>query len=262
MMTALPRYRPRVEFEQIATPVALLALAVVWESAGRLSGALFFPPLSEIVAAWLRLIASGELPEASVVSIQTLLIGYTAALLIGVLVGWAMGLFRPVEHLLDLYVNTFMAAPNIALVPLIALFIGLDIQARAFVVFLFAFFPIVLTSEAAVRSVDKSLLEMGQSFGLGWWGQLWRIILPAALPAMIGGARLAFIRAIGGVIGAEIFLASAGLGRLMHRYGTAFQPAELFAIVLTVVAAAILTGGIFSIVHRRIGGWQRGMRLE
>lgn len=261
-MTALPRIRPRVRFEQIATPVALLALAIVWETAGQLSGALFFPPLSDIVAAWFRLMSSGELPEASVVSIQTLAIGYAVAFVLGVIVGWAMGLFRPVEYVLDLYVNTFMAAPNIALIPLIALFIGLDIQARAFVVFLFAFFPIVLTSEASVRSVDRGLLEMGRSFGLGWWGRLWRIIVPAAMPAVIGGARLAFIRAIGAVVGAEIFLASAGLGRLMHRYGTAFQPAELFSIVLTVVAAAILMGGVFSFVQRRVGGWQRGMRIE
>jgi NitT/TauT family transport system permease protein len=261
-MTAVARARTRISFERIATPVALLALAIVWETAGQLSGALFFPPLSEILAAWLRLVGSGELAEASVVSIQTLFMGYAAALLLGVITGWLMGLFRPVEHLLDLYVNTFMAAPNIALIPLIALFIGLDIQARAFVVFLFAYFPIVLTSEAAVRSVDKGLLEMGRAFGLSWGGRLWRIILPAALPAMIGGARLAFIRAIGAVVGAEIFLASAGLGRLMHRYGTAFQPAELFSIVFTIIAAAILMGAFFSLAQRRIGGWQRGMRLE
>jgi NitT/TauT family transport system permease protein len=252
----------RVKFEQVATPVALLALAVVWETAGQLSGALFFPPLTEIVSAWFRLVASGELPEASVVSIQTLAMGFGVALVLGVIVGWAMGLFRTVEYVLDLYVNTFMAAPNIALIPLIALFIGLGIQARAFVVFLFAFFPVVLTSEAAVRSVDASLLEMGRSFGMGWWARLTRIILPAALPAVIGGARLAFIRAIGAVIGAEIFLASAGLGRLMHTYGTAFRPPELFSIVLSVVAAAILIGSLFSLVQRRVGRWQRGLTLE
>lgn len=261
-MLTIPHIRPRVEFERIATPVALLALAVVWETAGRLSGALFFPPLTQILDAWFGLIARGELQEASVVSIQTLIIGFVAALVLGVLTGWAMGLFRRVEHLLDLYVNTFMAAPNIALIPLIALFIGLGIQARAFVVFLFAFFPIVLTAEAAVRSVDPSLLEMGRSLGMGWWARLRRIIIPAAVPAVIGGARLAFIRAIGAVIGAEIFLASAGLGRLMHQYGTAFRPAELFSIVFTVVAAAILVGSLFSVVQRRVGRWQRGLMVE
>jgi NitT/TauT family transport system permease protein len=261
-MVAAVRSTSRLRFEQIATPFALLALAVVWEVAGQISGALFFPPLTEILRAWLGLVTSGELLEASVVSVQTLVLGYVAALVLGAFIGMAMGLFRPVEHLLDLYVNTFMAAPNIALIPLIALFIGLDIQARAFVVFLFAFFPIVLTSEAAIRSVEPSFIEMGRSFGMNWGSRLRRVILPSALPAIIGGARLAFIRAVGAVIGAEIFLASAGLGRLMHQYGTAFRPAELFSIVFTVVAAAILFGGLFSVVQRRVGRWQRGMHAE
>lgn len=248
--------------ERLTGPAALVGLAIAWEVAGRLSDALFFPALSEIVAAWLRLVASGELVEASQVSLLTLVLGYTAGVVLGLIVGSAMGLFSPVRHLLELYVNTFMAAPLIALLPLIALFIGLGLEARSFVVFLFAFFPVVLSSEAAIRSVDPSLVEMGRSFGMSWTKRLFLIVTPGAFPAILAGAHLALVRAIGGVVAAEIFLASAGLGRLMFFYGQSFRPAELFAVILTVVVVAVIVGGGLGVVVRRVGRWQHGLHVE
>jgi ABC-type nitrate/sulfonate/bicarbonate transport system permease component len=215
-----------------------------------------------VAFAWWQLASSGELLQAGLVSFQTALTGFVVGFVVGVAVGTAMGLWKPIRYLLDVHLDTFNSAPAVALIPLIALTIGLGFTARAFVVVLFAFFPVVLAVDAAVGSTDRTLLEMGRSFGMSRFEQFRLIIWPSALPAVIGGARIGLIRAIGGVVAAEIFLSSVGLGRLMHIYGTKFRPAELFAIIFTIVTVALLAGAGMERIRRRLGHWQQGFAVE
>ena len=124
--------------------LSVLSLAILWELVGRTMDSTLIPPLSHIAAAWWKLLSSGKLLANLGMSLTTLAIGYLLAVLVGVVLGLLMGRFRAVEHFLDLYVNALMSAPTTAIVPVLILWLGLGVESRIAVVFLFAIFVIII----------------------------------------------------------------------------------------------------------------------
>jgi NitT/TauT family transport system permease protein len=242
--------------------VALIVLIIAWEIAGRVSDALFFPPMSGIVVAWWKIVLSGEMSNAMTASLQALGVGFGLAVLLGVAIGTGMGLSKTFKYLVDIYVNTLMAAPLIALIPIIAVLLGLDVWARAAVVFLFSFFVITLNAEAGMKATSSELVEMGHSFGLSRWRIFLVVILPAALPALMAGLRLGIIRAVKGMVTAELFMSLIGLGALVDRYGKQFKAEELFAVLLTIIAVSMIAGAAIHQLDRRLTRWQQGIARE
>jgi NitT/TauT family transport system permease protein len=110
--------------------LSILSLAILWEVAGRTLDSTLIPPLSQIGAAWWKLLSSGKLLSNLTVSLATLAAGFFLAVLIGIVIGVLMGRFRAVEHFLDLYVNALMSAPSTAFVPVLILWFGLGIESR------------------------------------------------------------------------------------------------------------------------------------
>lgn len=243
-------------------PIAVLAGLIIWEIAGRYIDPLMFAPPSAVAGAWVELVASGELPTAASASLLALAIGFGSAVVVGLVVGTLMALNKPAKYVLDPYVNTLMAAPTIALLPIIVLGFGLELRGRAVIIFVFALWPIIINTEAGMSSVKAQYLEMGRSFGLSSRQVLLEVRLRSALPAIMVGLRVALIRAISGLVVAELFLALTGIGFLLRVYGTSFQTPELFALIATVVIAAMLASGILNHFARRFSTWQQGMRWE
>ena len=254
--------RSKALIDRFSTPLALVAGVIIWEVLGRISNAVFFAPFSEAVRALWRLALSGELTNAVATSLQSLLIGFTVAAVLGLSIGIAMGLSDTVRHTLDVYINTLMAAPLIALIPIIAIFVGLDVAGRAAVVFLFSFFVITVNAEAGVKTTDPDLMEMAQAFCLGRRRIFLSVILPGALPAILAGLRLGMVQGVKGMVTAEIFMAMTGLGALLDYYGSQFKAAELFAVLLVVVAISMLVSSGFMLLSRRLTRWQTGIALE
>jgi NitT/TauT family transport system permease protein len=205
---------------------------------------------------------SGELTDAATTSLQSLLIGFTVAAVLGLSIGIAMGLSDTVRHTLDVYINTLMAAPLIALIPIIAIFVGLDVAGRAAIVFLFSFFVITVNAEAGVKTTDPDLIEMAQSFCLSRRRIFLAVILPGAMPAILAGVRLGLVQGVKGMVTAEIFMAITGLGALLDYYGSQFKAAELFAVLLVVVGISMLVSSGFMLLSRRLTRWQTGIALE
>ena len=254
--------RSKALVERFSTPLALVAGVIIWEVLGRISNAVFFAPFSEAVRALWRLALSGELTDAVTTSLQSLLIGFTVAAVLGLSIGIAMGLSDTVRYTLDVYINTLMAAPLIALIPIIAIFVGLDVAGRAAVVFLFSFFVITVNAEAGVKTTDPDLMEMAQAFCLSRRRIFLSVILPGALPAILAGLRLGMVQGVKGMVTAEIFMAMTGLGALLDYYGSQFKAAELFAVLLVVVAISMLVSSGFMLLSRRLTRWQTGIALE
>lgn len=259
----LPRVnRSKALLERYSTPLALVAGVIIWEVLGRTTEAVFFAPFSEVVKALGGLVLSGQLIRAATTSLQSLLVGFTVAAVLGLSIGIAMGLSDTVRHSLDLYINTFMAAPLIALIPIIAIFIGLDTGGRAAIVFLFSFFVITVNAEAGVKGTDPDLIEMAQSFCLSRRKIFMDVILPGAMPAILAGLRLGLVQGVKGMVTAEIFMAMTGLGALLDYYGSQFKAAELFAVLLVVVAISMVVSSGFVVLNRRLTRWQTGIAVE
>jgi NitT/TauT family transport system permease protein len=181
-----------------ANTASVVSLALLWEISGRIMDSTLIPPLSHIAVAWWKLLSSGKLLSNIGLSLTTLAIGFLLAALCGVVLGLLMGRFRAVEHFLDLYVNALMSAPTTAFVPVLILWFGLGIESRIAVVFLFAVFVIIINTMTGVKQVDGVLVEMARSFGAKEREVFFKIILPAALPAIMAGVRLGMGRAVKG----------------------------------------------------------------
>jgi NitT/TauT family transport system permease protein len=242
--------------------LSILSLAILWEVAGRTLDSVLIPPLSQIGAAWWKLLSSGKLLSNLSMSLITLVAGFFLAALVGIVVGLLMGRFRAVEHFLDLYVNSLMSAPATAFVPVLILWFGLGVQSRIAVVFLFAVFVIIINTMTGVKQVDIVFVEMARSFGAKEREVFFKILLPAALPAIMAGVRLGMGRAVKGMVTAEMLLTLTGIGGMIMQYGSSFATDSLFAVILTILMLAMFTMKLVQWLDQRLTGWKVEIAIE
>jgi NitT/TauT family transport system permease protein len=220
------------------------------------------PPLSKIGSAWIRLLISGKLLQNLYLSLGTLAAGFFLAVVVGIFVGLLMGRFREVEHFLDLYINALMSAPTTAFVPVLIMWFGLGVESRIAVVFLFSFFVIVINTLTGVKQVDRIWLEMARSFGAKEREIFFKVMLPAAMPAIMAGVRLGMGRAVKGMVTAEMLLTLTGIGAMVMQYGSAFATDALFAVILTILGVAMITMKLVQWLDQRLTGWKVEIAIE
>jgi ABC-type nitrate/sulfonate/bicarbonate transport system permease component len=237
--------------------LSVAALLTVWELVGPHIDPIFFTyPTAIAKAAW-EMTASGELPKYALESMQILLYGMIIAVGVGIPLGVVMARFRKVDWLLDTYVNALYATPTVALVPLIVLWFGIRMEAKVFVVFLFAVFPVLINTYQGVKKVDQGFLEVARSFRSSEW-QMWRdVLLPWAVPYITAGIRLAIGRALVGMIIAEFYTAMSGLGYMIVRYAHIFKMDHTFVPVILLMFLGVTLTAALKYVERRIAPWNR-----
>ncbi len=244
-------------------PVAVFSLAVgliFWEVAGRWAGLRFLPPVSNVLRAAEQLIASGQIVPPLLTSLLSLLVGYGAAVICGLALGVLMGRYRAVEYLFDLYIHIFLAAPKIALVPVLYALFGLSRLVQVAVIFLSAFFIIVINTMRAIQTVEPTYIEMARAFGAKEHQLFYKVLLPGALPLTMAGLRLAMGNAVKGMITGEMFITMFGLGALLRAYGTRFDAEKVFAILLVVIGVGLLCSYGVHIIERRLTYWMEPTR--
>ena len=236
--------------------VALLPLLVLWEAVGRADLALFVPPLSRVLAVWWKLARDGTLWKAMATSLLALLEGYGLALLVGAPLGVLMGRYRAVQYVFDPYVNTLSSAPLSALVPVLIAIFGVRETVVTATVFLFAVFVVLVNTMTGVKGADRSVLEMARSFGATELQLYRKILLPAALPAMMAGAYLGAMQAVKGMVVGEMLIALVGLGERLIYYGNTFLIPQLYAVILTVVMLALAAAQLVHLADRALIRWK------
>ena len=237
------------------TLFALAVGMVAWEIVGRVWQISFLPPFSNVLKAAADLTASGQILGNLAASLVGLFTGYALAAVLGVGLGVLMGRYRKVEHLFDLYINAFFAAPHIAFIPVLFALFGVSRSVQVAVVFMSAFFIIVINTMSAIRSVDTTYIEMAQSFGAREHQLFWQVLIPGAVPLTMAGLRLGMGRAVKGMINGEMFIAVFGLGGLLRTYGSRFDAEKVFAILLVVIAVALVCSAFVEAVERRLTTW-------
>src|ERR1700748_1220214 len=199
----------------LITLISLGVLLGTWELFGRDINPVFGSYPSAIAAAFVELARTGQLGAALIESLRPFVVGYGLAIVAGVPLGLVIGRFRTVEAALGIYVTAGYAMPLVALVPLLVLWLGLGFAVKAAVVFLMSVFPICINTWLGVAAVPKSLIDVGKAFVAPNLVILWRIVLPATLPYIMAGIRLAVGRAVVAMVIAEFFTAICGLGALI-----------------------------------------------
>lgn len=206
---------------------------------------LFISKPSLIADGFVSLISTGALLSDLAVSAVPFFYGLTAAVIVGVVVGVVMGWRVRVGYALDPLMTVFYASPLVALAPLVVVFFGVGVLAKALLIFALAVFPFIFNAAAGVRAVDRLLVNVVRSLGGSEMDLYLKVIMPSVLPYIVAGARIAIGRALVGVLVGEFFAASEGIGFAIARWGDLFALDKMFAcIIVIMIIAVIFTEGI------------------
>src|SRR5579885_1221430 len=212
-----------------------LAIGIAaWEIAGRSTSAAFMVPFSETLVRLWQLLAGGEFLAQFVDSAKLFLAGFIIALAVGVPLGVLLARVRALRVGIEPYLMTLYATPIVALIPFILSIMGFGFVPKVLVVFLFAVFPVLYNTVEGARSIRPELIEVARSYRSTEWA-LWReVMLPYTLPYIMTGVRQAIGRALVGMVAAEFFLSSTGLGQLIAAASQNFDTAGVFASILVI----------------------------
>jgi NitT/TauT family transport system permease protein len=150
----------------------------------------------------------------------------------------------------------------VALVPVLVLWFGIEVSAKIAVVFLFTFFPIVINTQQGVKNVDGRLTEVGRAFRCSE-RQLWiHIVLPAAVPFIVTGLRLAIGRGLIGMVLADLYTAITGIGYLISRYASIYRTDAMFVPIATLGLLGITLTSLLRFVEKRVAPWMHQPEQE
>ncbi len=230
---------------------------VIWEYYGRRMDPIFMAPPSAIFDAALQLIHSGALRKALVQTLWPFSVGMALTVIVGTLLGIVIAQWRILEYILDPFINALYAIPRIALVPLIILWAGLEFTGKVTILVSVAIFPITVNTYAGIRDVRGSMLEIGRAYGATEWQIFSKIVMPAAVPFIMAGIRLAVGLAIIGIIVAEFFTAISGLGGMIVEYANVFATAKLFVPIIVIALVGVVLTELVMWLERRMSRWRQ-----
>ena len=214
--------------------LSLLAGMLVWEIAGRYSSPAFLVPLSETVKRIWQLTLDGTLIAQTLDSLSLFVTGFVIALAIGAPAGLLLARVRLLRVGLEPYIMILYATPMVALIPFILSMMGFGFAPKVLVVFLFAVFPILYNTIEGARSIKPELIEVAHSFRSSERALWVDVLIPYTLPFTMTGVRLAIGRSLVGMIAAEFFLSSTGLGQMIMGASQNFDTGSVFAAILVI----------------------------
>lgn len=254
------RAPPRVPAGGVSRAVAirlvpLLLFLAFWEFGARYLDAIDIAGVGATLAALVELLGDPLLWSALAESNGALVIGYLAAVVIGLPLGLKMGRSRIVDGLAQGYLSILLIAPVAMIIPIIIMALGFGVIPRSIIIFIFVLPMIVANARTGVRTVPTDIIEMGRCFG-ATERQLWRyVVLPAAAPAVFTGLRIGIGRAVTGMVIAEWLLAAVGIGALLLQFRGGFQADFLFAVIIVVLMESLLLVQLVRVAERRVVGW-------
>lgn len=217
---------------------------------------LFLPPFSSVVTILWDQLSSGTLNNDLAVSAIPLFAGLGLTLAVGTAVGLLMGRIKIVQRMMMPWVMTFNAIPRIALIPMIIIILGIGVVDHIFVVFLSAIFPMIINVAAGSANVDSGLLRMARSFHVSRRETLRLLVLPATIPYIVSGFRIAIGQGLIGIVVAELFVSSAGIGHRLFAAGQQFDTPEVYAMVVLIAAVGIVFSQVLGALERRLESWK------
>lgn len=262
---APPKHRKGGFRDRIAAnerPILALAgiagFLIAWELGSRAGvvNELFFSRPSLIIAAGVTEVQNPRFWEDARTSITELAIGYVLAIVLGIPIGLAAGWFPKVQWILDPWLNFFNSLPRIALLPILIVLFGFGILSKVAIVFLGAFFSIVIPTLQGVRTVDRRFLDVATSFRAPRRLLFTSVVGPSTVPFMVTGLRLGMARALIGVVTAELMAQDHGLGVMIRRAAEALDSSRMLFGVLIFTIAGIVGVELIRRFERRFQKWR------
>ncbi len=247
---------PRGRGWRVILSVALVA--ALWEASTRtvFTNPLIIVPLSRVAEKTLTLAASGTLWGHIYTSLSEFALGFAIAAAVGITVGALMAVSDAVHDFLNVWVSALYATPTVAVAPIFIIWFGIGWESKIAVAALLAVFPIIINTEAGIRSCDRHWLEVTRSFQASSFQTFRMVLVPAALPFIVAGLRLAVGRALVGVVVAEFFGARSGLGLLVLSSSQVFDTAALLMAVIILAGFGALMVSLLGSLERKLAPWR------
>jgi len=269
MVQEIPRRRPierPIGWEGFKARYGILIITIInfaiffilWEIIARMGvvSKLLLPPISEVVTETLEMAENGELGRHVSFSATNFTLGFLIAAITGIPLGLLLGASRKLDIILGPYIWAFFSTPRLALLPLITVALGFGMSSKVFLIFIGAFFIIVINTWAGVKTVEQSLVHAGKVFGANRMQIFSKIVVPYTLPFIIVGLRLGVTRAVVVTVVSEMLASSRGMGYVIIRAVDAFNSARLFSMIVLLVIFSMIMVTFLRKLEEWVAPWR------
>jgi ABC-type nitrate/sulfonate/bicarbonate transport system permease component len=239
----------------IASPLGLL---LAWELAAQtgLIDVRFFPAPSAIILKLIEMARSGELTENVLISLQRIVLGFLLGGVPAIVIGVAMGIWRPVRALVDPLIVATYPIPKSSLLPLILLIFGLGEMSKVVMVAIGVFYPMAINATAGVLQINQIYLDVGKSFKASPWDTFRTIALPGALPFIMTGVKLGAGLALILIAIAEMVGAKSGIGYMIWSAWETFAVAKMYVGLFVIALIGFAISLMLNEIERRVIRWK------
>lgn len=253
-------------FFQTRTFRALRSFAVffaVWQAVAIwVDAPIRLPSPVQVASALLGLAGGGELLEHALISTTRLVISLVIAFMLAVPLGFVMGLNDKAQAYIDPLVELLRPISGIAWIPLALFIFGIGDVLPVFIMVYVAFFPLLLNTISGVRNVDRKLVNAARTMGVSRAAMLRRVIVPAALPTVMVGFRLAFAGAWSAIIAAELIGSPSGFGFAIEWYRQLLMSSKVFGFIVVIGIIGYVCDVGLRALQRRLTPWAEGTGLS
>ncbi|MFI5015109.1 MAG: ABC transporter permease [Hyphomicrobiales bacterium] len=239
---------------------AFAGLLLVWEGAVRLFGvrAYILPAPSVILSDLAK--RAPTVADAVLYTAQPMLIGFAAAVVVGVLLALVVTFSRTLQAVIYPLIVFLQIVPKIAVAPLFIIWFGYGLTPKVLLVFLLSFFPIVVSAIQAFRSVDPDIMDLARTTGASAWRVFWKVQAPHALPLLFTGFKVAAALSATAAVVAEFVASDRGLGYLLLEYNNNMNTPMAFATVLVLSVMGLALYGVVEALERFAIPWHVSRR--
>jgi NitT/TauT family transport system permease protein len=244
-------------FRLIWGSLGIVGCLLLWQigSSLQLWDPLFVSSPLEVLRAAFKIIPSKEFMGHVLTTVQCLLLGLFIALFVGVFTGLPIGWFPRLNATFEPVIAAIYGIPYIAFLPVIIMWTGIGMTSRVIIVFWSAVFPLTINSIQGARAVDENYLRVGRSFSATSFQMFFTIALPSAVPYILAGLRTSIGRAIVGVVVAEFFMSSKGLGYFINLKANALDMAPAFVAIVFLAVFGIGLVSLATYFENRYCKW-------
>lgn len=268
--TGLPAVAPsvpkrQVGAERVARPgswwgngaflISLVVVVAIWQLSGLFLNKIFVSTPTTIVVDFVEMVASGQLVSSFLQSAFEMGIGILIASVFGIGLGILMGRSKALEKTFDPLVNFANATPTIALLPLMEIWFGLGMAARVSFIVIISIWTLLINTLTGIKNVSRGYADVGTAFGLNPLQATRQIFIPAAMPYMIAGMRIALAQAAVGMILSGQEVGESGLGGLTEDYASFYQTGHLIAAILASTGLALIAFGLLKLYQVKFQPW-------
>lgn len=234
------------------TALAVVVALIIWSIGAAVTSPFFFPSPLSVGNSLFDLTLNGSLPHAVAISYFRILVGWAVGCAVAIPLALVAGRVNLVRRLIEPFFNFFRFVPPIAFLGVAILWFGIGEGSKIAIIIYTSLFTVFMNTMAGAASVDESPSRAALCLGASRRQVLWRVVLPATVPAILVGMRIGMGFSFMSVVAAEMIAANEGVGFLIYNARLFLKTANAFAGILTLGAMGLLADWLFRLLARKL----------